>query len=250
MHPLLLRQLSADFYVSETALLDNQHHFTVFTPHPEHRRFEAITPCLLKIAVVNGKLLFTGQADIIARCRELYANAKAPWFMEPKNFVSLNRELSAFGAEIRHVRPFYTSDLILPVDTKDFTICRYTQETIQQFKGDTRFDMAYSFCEEAPDMLGVAALKDGEILGMAGASADSPCLWQIGINVMPEARGQGIAAMLVSLLRNDVLATGRLPYYGMSIAHLASQRVALRSGFLPSWFELNAAPLENFPSVR
>ena len=91
-------------------------------------------------------------------------------------------------------------------------------------------------------MLGVAAVKDGVILGMAGASADSPHLWQIGINVLPEARGQGIAEMLVSLLRNDVLAAGRLPFYGTSISHLASQRVALKSGFLPAWFELVAAP--------
>ena len=68
-------------------------------------------------------------------------------------------------------------------------------------------------------------------------------MWQTGINVLPEARGQGVAAMLVSLLRNDVLAAGRLPYYGTSISHLESQRVALRAGFLPSWFELVAAPM-------
>ena len=51
-----------------------------------------------------------------------------------------------------------------------------------------------------------------------------------------------IASMLVQLLRNDVLAAGRLPYYGTSISHLESQRVALRAGFLPAWFELVAAP--------
>lgn len=242
MHPLLLRQLSTDFCVSERALLDNQHHFTVFTPHPDRRRFEEIAPCLLKIAVVNGKLLFTGREDIIARCRTLYADANAPWFMEAANLAVLNRELAGFGAQICHARPFYTAKHALPVDTRDIVIRRYGQEDIAQFRGDERFDDAYGFCEDAPDMLGVAALQDGQILGMAGASADSPCLWQIGINVMPEARGQGIASLLVSLLRNDVLSAGRLPYYGTSISHLESQRVALRAGFLPAWFELVAKP--------
>ena len=80
--------------------------------------------------------------------------------------------------------------------------------------------------------------------GMAGVSADGAYLWQIGINVIKEARNQGIAAMLVRLLRNDVLAAGRLPFYGTSISHLVSQRVALSAGFLPSWFELVAAPKE------
>ena len=242
MHPLLLRQLSADFCVTEADILDDRHHFTVFAPHPDRRRYLEISPCLLKIAVVNGKLLFTGRKDIIARCRELYADANAPWFMEARNMAALNRELSTFGAQIRHARPFYTADQALPVDTRDFTIVRYNQATIQQFRGDDRFGDAFGFCEDAPDMLGVAALKNDRILGMAGASADSPYLWQIGINVLEEARGQGIAAMLVSLLRNDVLAAGRLPFYGTSVSHLASQRVALRAGFLPSWFELVAAP--------
>ena len=245
MHPLLLRQLAADFCVTEADLLDAHHHFTVFEPHPERRQFMEIRPCLLKIAVVNGKLLFTGREDIVARCRALYHDANAPWFMEAPSLATLNRELAAFGAQIRHARPFYTADAVSPVDTRDFLICRYNQETIGQFRGDERFSDAYGFAEEAPDMLGVAALQDGHILGMAGASADSPHLWQIGINVLPEARNQGVAAMLVALLRNDVLAAGRLPYYGTSISHLASQRVALSAGFKPAWFELVAAPIQD-----
>ena len=243
MHPLLLRQLAADFCVSVADILDDQHHFTVFTPHPDRRRYMEITPCILKIAVVRGTLLFTGQEDVIARCREVYATANAPWFMEARNMAALNAELANFGAQIRHARPFYTADCTAPVDTGDFTILRYTPESIEQFRNDQRFEDAFGFCETAPDMLGVAAMKDGKILGMAGASADSPYLWQVGINVLEEARGQGIAAMLVSLLRNDVLAAGRLPFYGTSISHLASQRVALKAGFLPSWFELVAAPI-------
>ncbi len=240
MHELLLRQLSADFCCSESDIFDAQHHFTVFTPQPDRRKYMEIRPCILKIAVVRGKLLFTGREDVITRCRELYADANAPWFMEARNLAALNRELAAFGAHIRHARPFYTADKSLPVDTGDFTICRYTKDDIAQFKGDNRFEDAYGFCTDAPDMLGISAEKDGCILGMAGASADSPYMWQIGINVLPEARGQGIAAMLVQLLRNDVLAAGRLPFYGTSISHLESQRVALRAGFLPSWFELVA----------
>ena len=243
MHPLLLDQLAADFCCTQADVLDGSHHFTIFSPRPDRRQYMEITPCLLKIAVVGGKLLFTGREDIIARCRELYANANAPWFMEAPNLAALNRELHAFGAQIRHARPFSVCTEAAPVDAGCFGIRRYTPETIAPFKGDERFEDAYGFCDAAPDMLGIAAVQDGQIIGMAGASADSPYLWQIGVNVLPEARGQGVAAMLVSLLRNDVLAAGRLPYYGTSISHLESQRVALRSGFLPAWFELVASPV-------
>lgn len=242
MNQLLVSQLAADFCVAEADILDANHHFTVFTPHPDRRQYMEIVPCILKIAVVNGKLLFTGQADVIARCRELYASANAPWFMEAHNLAALNRELAAFGAEIRHARPFYTLENAAPVDTRDFIIRRYTPETIAAFRDDERFGEAYGFCETAPDILGVSAERDGALLGMAGASADSPHLWQFGINVLPEARGQGVASMLVKLLANDVLAAGRIPYYGTSISHLESQRVALNAGFKPAWFELVASP--------
>ena len=243
MHPLLTRQLAADFCFTEHDILDAQHHFTVFTPHPDRRQYLEILPCLLKIAVVNGKLLFTGREDIIARCRELYSGANAPWFMEAGNLAALNRELAVFGAQIRHARPFFVNATTAPVPELDFDVIRYRSAQIEQFRGDERFGNAYGFCETAPDMLGVAAMRDGHILGMAGVSADSPLLWQIGIDVLPEARGQGVAAALVSHIRNDVLAEGRLPYYGTSISHLASQRVALRAGFRPAWFELVAAPI-------
>lgn len=243
MNRLLIRQLAADFCCTPAEVMDAQHHFTIFAPQPDRRQYMEIVPCILKIAVVNGKLLFTGRADVIAHCRELYADANAPWFMEARNLAALNRELSAFGAQIRHARPFFISEEPAVVDTHGLTILRYQGVEIESFRGDDRFGDAYGFCETAPDMLGIAAMKDGQLLGMAGVSADSPLLWQIGINVLPEARGQGVAAMLVSLIRNDVLAQGRLPYYGTSISHLESQRVALRAGFLPAWFELVAAPM-------
>lgn len=243
MHPLLSRQLAADFCVTPDEVCDSCHHFTVYEPRPDRRQYQEITPCILKIAVVNGKLLFTSRADVIARCRELYANANAPWFMEAPNLAALNRELSSFGAQIRHARPFFILTEPVPVDTGDFTIRRYMPDSIASFRNDERFGEAYGFCETAPDMLGVSAEEDGTLLGMAGASADSPYLWQIGINVEPEARGRGIASMLVKLLANDVLSAGKLPYYGTSISHLESQRVALNAGFRPAWFELVACPL-------
>ena len=93
-------------------------------------------------------------------------------------------------------------------------------------------------------MLAVAAIINGETAGMAGASADSPSMWQLGINVMPDAEGQGIGTGLVALLKNAVLDKGVLPYYGTALSHISSQRVAIKAGFLPAWSELQTEPIE------
>ena len=74
--------------------------------------------------------------------------------------------------------------------------------------------------------------------GKAGATSDSDRMWQIGINVMPEAEGLGIGTMLVAAIKNEILDKNRLPFYGTAMSHIASQRVALGAGFVPAWSEL------------
>ena len=73
---------------------------------------------------------------------------------------------------------------------------------------------------------------------MAGASADSPLFWQIGINVAPHVREMHVGSTLVRLLAQDILAQGTIPYYGTSMSHIASQRVAHHAGFAVAWAEL------------
>lgn len=121
-----------------------------------------------------------------------------------------------------------------------FELVRYDQEGILQFREDDRFGEAFAFDPDAPDVLGLAAVRDGRILGMAGASADSPLFWQIGINVDPHATGSHIGATLVRLLAQDIVTHGAIPYYGTSMSHIASQRVAHRAGFVVAWAELIA----------
>lgn len=89
-------------------------------------------------------------------------------------------------------------------------------------------------------MLGVAAISDGKIIGMAGASADSPLFWQIGINVEKEAECRHIASTLVTILKEEIEKLRKVPYYGTSMSNLASQRAAVNAGFRVAWVELLA----------
>lgn len=184
----------------------------------------------------------------MAECRKRYADVTGEWFFDMKRLRELEELLASFGARIAQVHPFFlpesdgiaSSDLpsALLSDARDFELIRYDQDAILQFRGDDRFDQAFAFDPDAPDVLGMAAVKDGEILGMAGASADSPLFWQIGINVAPHAREMHVGSTLVRLLAQDILAQGTIPYYGTSMSHIASQRVAHRAGFAVAWAEL------------
>lgn len=98
----------------------------------------------------------------------------------------------------------------------------YENEDILQFKNDERFREALAFDENHPDVLAVAAFGGGNIMGMAGASADSKTMWQIGIDVLPGFRGKGAGSNLVKLLKGAVLKKGKVPFYGTVESHVYS----------------------------
>lgn len=60
-----------------------------------------------KIAVVNGKLLFTGRREIVDECRKRYENASGKWFMDIEKFRELDSILSRYGCKLKSAHPFY-----------------------------------------------------------------------------------------------------------------------------------------------
>jgi len=247
MNDILMRQLALDYCCSAEEVRDGANHFHIHEKLPGRRRFQEHHACYLKLAIVGGKLLFAGQEEILAWCRERYAADSAAWFLEAKNLRALNDRLHASGWQIETVHPFYIAEHPSELQEPPCALRFYEAAEIEQFHGDERFGEAFCFDPAAPDLLGVAALDGERILGMAGASGDSPTMWQIGINVLPEARGCGLAKALVAALKNEILRRGILPFYGTSFSHLASQRTALAAGFLPAWVELVTSPLPRDP---
>ena len=245
MNDILCRQLAIDYCCSPEDVLDGQNHFTEHRFIEGRRRYHEKEDCYLKLVLVNGKILFSGRKDIVEWCRENYSEKGSEWFLEVKNMRKLNERFAQDGYQIGMAHPFYISETVSEVDTKGYDIEWYRGEEIEQFRDDDRFYEAFTFCETAPDIIGVAAIKDGVILGMAGASLDSPLMWQIGINVEPAGRRLGIGKILVSLLKNNILESGHLPYYGTSMGHIASQKVALGAGFIPAWAELVTDKITN-----
>ena len=250
----LYDQLARDYCCDAADIYSSDNIFSEYRQIEGQRRFKGQEKCPLKIAVVNGKLLFTGRREIVDECRKRYENASGKWFMDIEKFRELDSILSSYGCKLKSAHPFYlptelseqavrkdTTDKLIDSKFKeDFNLVRYTGDEILQFKGDDRWNEAFCFDDNTPDVLAVAAVSDGEIIGMAGASADSDDFWQIGINVVQDAEGRHVGTSLVSELTMDILRCGRIPYYGTGMSHIASQRVAAAAGYDVFWFELLA----------
>lgn len=237
MNRILAKQLALDFCCTEQMVMSGENVFTEYSPQEGRRIFQE-TECYFKAASVQGKILASGKREIINWARNQYQNGSGAWFMDFDNLRVLDEKMKEFGCRIGQAHPFYIATEKTPVDTNGYEIKIYIGDMLEQFRGDKRWEEAFIFSDLPKDEIGIAALKDGKILGMAGATSDSEMMWQIGINVVPEAEGAGIGSMLVACLKNEILDRGVLPFYGTAMSHIASQRVALHAGFYPAWAEL------------
>lgn len=92
------------------------------------------------------------------------------------------------------------------------------------------------------DVLGVGAYDNGKLIGLAACSADCDDMWQIGVDVLPEYRRQGVASSLTSNLAVEIMDRGKVPFYCCAWSNIRSARNALKSGFMPAWIEMTVKP--------
>ena len=69
-------------------------------------------------------------------------------------------------------------------------------------------------------------------------------MWQIGVDVLPEYRKNGIASALTSNLALKILERGKVPFYCAAWSNIKSVRNAIKSGFRPAWVEMTAKTFE------
>ena len=75
-------------------------------------------------------------------------------------------------------------------------------------------------------------------------------MWQIGIDVLPEYRRQGIASTLTRRLAIEILKCGKVPFYCAAWSNVKSVRNAIKSGFRPAWVEMTAKPIETVDEMN
>ena len=193
--------------------------------------------------VSYGNNIVASVSDELRTITEEYIN-KYPieHCFETPNLHALNDALAPFGQRLCFMAEYFLPDVTLlkPLD------CRYDLRTLTaaDFAELYRPEWSNALCEARKqlDVLGVGAYDGGRLVGLAGGSADCDTMWQIGIDVLPAYRRQGIASALTSRLALAILDRGKVPFYCAAWCNVKSVRNAIKSGFRPAWVEMTAKP--------
>ena len=177
--------------------------------------------------------------ETFALVREYIGKFEFYHCFETPNLHVLNDAAQKLGARVCSMSEYFLPDLgaLRPLD------CPYPFKML----GPTDFGPLYTgtwsnaLCKERRelDVLGIGAYDGGALVGFAACSADCEEMWQIGIDVLPAYRRQGIASALTSRLALAILERDKVPFYCAAWSNLCSVRNALRCGFRPAWVELN-----------
>ncbi len=207
--------------------------------HPG-RRIYTPKKAFFSMATIGKNTVINAHEEIHEWLADWSKGKEGIWLFEHNNLMELEEELSKYGQRLWQSHHMFLPKARMEEVDVPFDMKWFEQGDIQTLYGREEFPNALCDCfkPERPDVLAVGAMHKGQIGGLAGCSADTKLFWQIGIDVLPDWRGKGIASTLVKLLKNEVLRRGAIPFYGTSLSNIGSWKVALGSGFYPMWVEI------------
>ena len=240
-------QLACDYCCNPEDFLSLENKATLSRISSGRRRFREETD-FFKAATMGYGTVISAASEMLDFSQDILGKCRGAEIFEQTKIWKINAQLAKYNKAIAFNSIFYLPSTPYRYVPKDgFRLKFYEEkEIVSELYPVKGFDNALMYNASKPrrDVLAVCALNGGQIVGMAGASNDSDRFWQIGIDVLPEYRGLGIATELVSALTQAVFMHGAVPYYGTWSGNIASQNTARRAGYYPVWTEINAYDIE------
>ncbi len=238
------RVLAADLACPEPALVEEGLLVTPFELRPGRRGYPPPSKPMVILTMGAGVVVSCYpdrmewlRATLGARSRDEIFSAAT--IVELAAFVALDDQVLRCRANVFICSPERYRP---PVEPEGLTIELVEGADViglYRYKG---FDNAFSYRPDhpCPDIAAAVASRDGEVLGIAAMSADSDDLWQIGIDVVPAARGAGLGRALVGRLTECAFRQDKVPFYAAAVSNIRSNALAVGLGYWPAWSEISA----------
>ena len=245
---IALRQSAYDCNCSPEDFLKDKHVITRSQKHPRARKYLPLPFACDMVSYGNNVVAQTSE-ELRDAVESYVSQYWAAHCFETPNLHVLDDLLLPYGFKVCFMAEYFLPD----VDALREHPCAYELRLLGPEDFSELYVPAWSnaLCAERRelDVLGVGAYDGERLVGLAGCSADCEEMYQIGVDVLPEYRRQGIAAAVTSRLALEILRRGKVPFYCTAWCNLRSARNAIKCGFRPAWVELTARDVdfvENF----
>ena len=236
---IALQQSAYDCNCTPQDFLTNKNFITISRKHEKARRYLPL-PFACDMVSYGNNIVAQVSEELVDTVSSYINKYPAEHCFETPNMNALNEALAKHNLKVCFMAEYFLPDI---TQLRDLP-CDYELRILHQpdFEHLYTEEWCDALCKDRKelDVLGVGAYDNGKLVGLAGCSADCEDMYQIGINVLPEYRRQGIAAALTSRLALEILALDKVPFYCAAWCNLKSVRNAIKCGFRPAWVELTA----------
>ena len=212
-----------------------------YAPAPDAKKYYR-QPIACDLVSYGSNVVAAAAEECLGTVREYVGRFTFYHCFETPNMRWLNERLEPLGQTVCFMAEYYLPDL----DRLRELTCPYALRLLEKgdFEGLYVPEWSNALCRDRKelDVLGVGAYDGGKLIGLAGCSADADRMWQIGVDVLPEYRKQGVGSALTARLAVEIMARGKVPFYCSAWSNIRSARNAIRSGFLPAWAEMTVKP--------
>ena len=239
---IALEQSAHDSNCAPEDFLKQENVVVISRENPKARKYLKL-PLSCDLVSYGNNIVAQAREDLIPLVRDYIDRYPVEHCFETPNLHVLDDLLRPHGERICFMAEYFLPD----VNVLKALPCGYELRVLHQedFEGLYLPQWSNALCAQRKhlDVLGVGAYDGGKLVGLAGCSADCETMYQIGIDVLPEYRRQGIASALTSRLALETLALGKVPFYCAAWCNIKSVRNAIRSGFRPAWVCVTAKSL-------
>lgn len=236
---IALQQSAYDCNCQPEDFLSTTNQVTLSQKHPLARKYLPL-PFECDLVSYGNNIVAQTSARLAGVVREYIEKYPVEHCFETPYIHALDKMLQPYGLQVCFMAEYFLPD----VTCLKALPCDYELRVLHQpdFADLYLPQWSNALCETRKelDVLGVGAYDNGKLVGLAGCSADCETMYQIGVDVLPAYRRQGIAAALTSRLALEILALEKIPFYCAAWSNIKSVRNAIKSGFRPAWVELSA----------
>ena len=240
---IALAQSATDYGCRPEDFLRDQGSVTISRAHPQARKYLPL-PLAFDMTSYGNCVVAQCREDLVPVAEAYIRAYDASHAFETPHLHALDALLSPYGLQTCFMAEYFLPE----VEKLRELPCAYKLRFLQQpdFTDLYKPEWSDALCADRAelDVLGVGAYDGDTLVGLAACSADCPEMWQIGVNVLPRYRRQGIASAITSRLALEILASGKVPFYCAAWCNLKSVRNAYRCGFRPAWVNVTARETE------
>lgn len=236
---IALQQSAYDCNCDPDDFLKSENVLTLSRAHPKARKYLPL-PFACDLVSYGSNIVAQTSPELADTVGRYICTYPVEHCFETPHLHVLDEALRPQGLKVCFMAEYFLPD----VTQVKALPCPYELRILHQADFADLYTPEWSdaLCEKRKelDVLGVGAYDHGKLVGLAGCSADCEMMYQIGVNVLPEYRRQGVASAVTSRLALEILALDKVPFYCAAWCNIKSVRNAVKCGFRPAWVEVTA----------